>query len=108
MARKEIYLNDEELAYVNEQPDGWVRTIIQAKMLDDGKKIELPEGMGIAVIETPAERSVLKEANAKRAKIGIEPIPEPKSVQREPGFCEKGHWVGVGFKKCKLCGGKVR
>lgn len=92
-----IYVSDEEHAWAKEEA-GRVRRLIQAAMMNDGKTVEIP---------TIAKRARQFGTTAKTTKAIFEMV-EAKNQPKEPGWCEKGHWVGVGFKKCKLCGSKVR
>lgn len=42
MAQKKFYLDDEELDFVNGQPDGWLRTVVR-RFMDVGQKALSPD-----------------------------------------------------------------
>jgi len=79
-----IYFNKDEVEWIKSQPEGTVRELVQSAM-----------GEGV-----PTE-TVIKPKKVVVSKL------QPKSEKREPGWCANGHWVGVGFKTCKLCSSRV-
>ncbi len=61
MAQKKFYLDDEELDFVNGQPDGWLRTVVR-RFMDVG-----PDGKALS----PDELVYLRDHGGTRGVIAI-------------------------------------